>query len=101
MSVVVVILVCVKKSLVLDLGQGPKAWAPSNLFPVSADFDIWNIRWAGNRMPVPNTSNLTIGEFYAVHSSNENGAIYVETVPAGWKQLSAATKRKVLIWCKL
>jgi di/tripeptidase len=45
-------------------------------------------------MPVPNTPNLTIGEFYAVHSSNENAAIYVETVPAVWKKLAAATKRK-------
>ncbi|KAJ6505055.1 kinase-like domain-containing protein [Mycena sanguinolenta] len=53
-----------------------------------------SIRWANNRMPVPNTSNLTIGEFYAIHSSNENAAIYVETVPAVWKQLAVARKRK-------
>ncbi|KAF7371790.1 hypothetical protein MVEN_00036700 [Mycena venus] len=103
----------VKKSLVPDLGQGAKAWATSNLLPdvkgkLTAQISLeWqrhksyplfpehvSIRWAGNRMPVPNTSNLTIGEFYAVHSSNETAAIYIETVPAVWKQLAAATKRK-------
>jgi hypothetical protein len=45
-------------------------------------------------MPVPNTSNLTIGEFYAIHSSNENAAIYVDIVPSVWKQLAVAAKRK-------
>jgi hypothetical protein len=45
-------------------------------------------------MPVPNTSNLTLGEFYAVHSSNENAAIYVDTVPSIWKQLAVSGKRK-------
>ncbi|KAJ7776713.1 hypothetical protein B0H14DRAFT_2631627 [Mycena olivaceomarginata] len=45
-------------------------------------------------LTLPNTSNLTVGEFYAVYSSNENAAIYVDTVPAVWKQLSVAAKRK-------
>ncbi|KAJ6473885.1 kinase-like domain-containing protein, partial [Mycena sanguinolenta] len=53
-----------------------------------------SIRWAGNRMPVPDTSNLTVGEFYAIHASNDNAAIYVETVPPVWKQLASSRKRK-------
>ncbi|KAJ6470740.1 kinase-like domain-containing protein [Mycena vitilis] len=45
-------------------------------------------------MPVPHTSNLTLGEFYAVHSSSENAAIYTEIVPAVWKSLASASRRK-------
>ncbi|KAJ6601597.1 kinase-like domain-containing protein [Mycena sp. CBHHK59/15] len=102
-----------KKALVADLGQGAKLWAMSNLLldikgKLTAQISLeWQrhksspllpehvtIRWAGNKMPVPNTSNLTLRELYAIHSSNENAAIYVDTVPAVWKQLAAAAKRK-------
>ncbi|KAJ7021427.1 hypothetical protein C8F04DRAFT_1273735 [Mycena alexandri] len=103
----------VKKSLVPDLGQGAKNWAASVLLldikgsltdQISLQWqhhkslpllpEHVSIRWAGNINPIENTSNLTVGEFYAIHSSNGNAAIYVDTVPSVWKQLAAAAKRK-------
>ncbi|KAJ7867731.1 hypothetical protein B0H14DRAFT_2572726 [Mycena olivaceomarginata] len=103
----------VKKSLVPDLGQGAKNWASSVLLldvkgsltdQISLQWqhhksvpllpEHVSIRWAGNINPVENTSNLTVGEFYAIHSSNGNAAIYVDMVPSVWKQLAATAKRK-------
>ncbi|KAJ7090463.1 hypothetical protein C8R44DRAFT_750978 [Mycena epipterygia] len=103
-----------KKGLNADLGQGAKAWATSNrLLPdVKAELTSqisreWehhrsspllpehiSIQWAGNRMPVPDTSNLTISEFYIAHATNENAAIYLDPVPTVWKSLATAGKRK-------
>ncbi|KAJ7231517.1 kinase-like domain-containing protein [Mycena rebaudengoi] len=106
----------IKKGINPDLGQGAKTWATSNLMPAPVDIKAelttqisaeWErhknypllpehvtFRWHGNRMPIPHTSNLTVGEFYAAHSSNESAAIYVDTVPPAWKQLSTSAKRK-------
>ncbi|KAF8161813.1 kinase-like domain-containing protein [Mycena galopus ATCC 62051] len=52
-----------------------------------------SIRWHNNRMPVPDTANLTVGDFYAAHSTNGNAAIYLENVPSCWKSLSAKKKQ--------
>ncbi|KAJ7733567.1 kinase-like domain-containing protein [Mycena maculata] len=103
----------VRKVLNADLGQSAKAWATSNLMPdikaelteqVSKEWErhqssplcpehvMW--RWAGNRIPVPNTLNLTLGEFYAIYASNENAVIYIDSIPSVWKQLAAAAQRK-------
>ncbi|KAK7048818.1 kinase-like domain-containing protein [Favolaschia claudopus] len=103
----------IKKALASEFGQGAKGWAASVLLQdVKAQLTeqvsiVWqqrrgapllsehvSIRWAGNKMPVPNSLSLTVGEFYAVHSSTDNSAIYVENVPSAWKSLAAVHKRK-------
>ncbi|KAJ7920392.1 hypothetical protein B0H13DRAFT_2319439 [Mycena leptocephala] len=49
-------------------------------------------RRRGTHMPIPDTSNLTVGEFYIAHATNENAAIYLDLVPAVWKPLETAGK---------
>ncbi|KAJ6550295.1 hypothetical protein B0H19DRAFT_1074156 [Mycena capillaripes] len=71
----------VKKTLVPDLGQGTKRWATSNLLPdikgtLTAQISLeWHRHQNSPLLPV------------------ENAAIYVDTVPAVWKQLAATAKR--------
>ncbi|KAK6997328.1 hypothetical protein R3P38DRAFT_3623649 [Favolaschia claudopus] len=103
----------IKKALASEFGQGAKGWAASVLLQdvkaqlteqVSMEWqqrkgapllsEHVSIRWAGNKMPVPNSLSLTVGEFYEVHSSSDNSAIYVENVPSAWKALAAMHKRK-------
>ncbi|KAK7034990.1 kinase-like domain-containing protein [Favolaschia claudopus] len=103
----------IKKALASEFGQGAKGWAASVLLQdvkaqlteqVSMEWqqrkgapllsEHVSIRWAGNKMPVPNSLSLTVGEFYEVHSSSDNSAIYVENIPSAWKALAAVHKRK-------
>ncbi|KAJ6597778.1 hypothetical protein DFH09DRAFT_1304539 [Mycena vulgaris] len=84
----------VKKTVNADLGQGAKAWATSLLLQdvkatlttqISVEWERHKsspplpervtIRWHGNHVPVPHTLNLTVGEFYMIHASNENAPI--------------------------
>ncbi|KAF8183485.1 hypothetical protein K438DRAFT_1766774 [Mycena galopus ATCC 62051] len=102
----------INRGLNADLGQGANTWATSNLMPdvktglteqISKEWERCksapllpehvSIRWHNNRMPVPDTANLTVGDFYAAHSTNGNAAIYLEDVPSCWKSLSAKKKQ--------
>ncbi|KAF7354006.1 hypothetical protein MVEN_01087400 [Mycena venus] len=112
MNMATVILVRINRGLNADLGQGANTWATSNLMPdvktslteqISKEWERRksapllpehvSIRWHNNRMPIPNTANLTVGDFYATHSTNGNAAIYLENVPSCWKSLSAKKKQ--------
>ncbi|KAJ6600624.1 hypothetical protein B0H10DRAFT_2320398 [Mycena sp. CBHHK59/15] len=89
----------VKKTVNADLGQGAKAWP--HLFycqngsaikaPLCSRTCYDTVAWKSRACS--HTLNLTVGEFYMIHASNENAPIYLENVPSVWKQLASTAKR--------
>ncbi|KAL0945668.1 hypothetical protein HGRIS_014820 [Hohenbuehelia grisea] len=49
-----------------------------------------SIRFHGNKVLEPNTTTLTIGEFYSHYSSPSRASIYIDSPPKVWSTLSKA-----------
>ncbi|KAL0955300.1 hypothetical protein HGRIS_004189 [Hohenbuehelia grisea] len=57
---------------------------------VSLTMEDVSIRFHGNKVLEPNTTTLTIGEFYSHYSSPSRASIYIDSPPKVWSTLSKA-----------
>ncbi|KAJ7092241.1 kinase-like domain-containing protein [Mycena epipterygia] len=49
--------------------------------PIPLDDEAVSFRWSGGRLLERDTSGMTLGEFYAYHSTPSNSSIYLQNIP--------------------
>ncbi|KAJ7021266.1 hypothetical protein C8F04DRAFT_1241479 [Mycena alexandri] len=74
-------------------------WTKQNL--VALRNDVISFRWLVDRLLEPGTSTMTLGEFYAYHSTPTNAPIYLHEVPKKWKHFLKHAKSSPFICLEL